>query len=177
MTGSDMTTSTDILIDSITRIKETSTRAVKGLTAAQLEARVDPEANTIAWLLWHIGRVQDAQVASAVGAQQLWSTEGWMDRFALPFEPGETGYAHTVADVGRVSGVSAELLAEYVTAVCDRTIDYLGRTEDGELGRIVDTNWNPPVTLAARLVSVVSDDLQHAGQAAFIRGVIERAGI
>jgi hypothetical protein len=169
-----MTTSTDILIDSITRVKHTSALAVAGLTAAQLEARVDPEANTIAWLLWHIGRVQDAQVSDASGLAQIWLTDGWMDRFALPFEAGETGYAHSVEDVGRVRGVSAELLEDYVTAVCDRTITYLGTIDDSELGRIVDTRWNPPVTLAARLISVVSDDLQHAGQAAFIRGVIER---
>jgi hypothetical protein len=38
----------------------------------------------------------------------------------------------------------------------------------------VDDYWDPPVTLSVRLVSVISDDLQHAGQAAFIRGVLER---
>jgi hypothetical protein len=38
----------------------------------------------------------------------------------------------------------------------------------------VDDYWDPPVTLGVRLVSVISDDLQHAGQAAFIRGVIDR---
>jgi hypothetical protein len=38
----------------------------------------------------------------------------------------------------------------------------------------VDDYWDPPVTLGVRLVSIISDDLQHVGQAAFIRGVIER---
>lgn len=169
-----MATGTDILIESITRVKETSARAVTGLTADQLEARVDPEANTVAWLLWHIGRVQDAQVAAAAGSEQLWTSAGWMSRFGLPFAAQETGYAHSVAEVGQVAGVSADLLAEYVAAVCDHTIEYLHTLTDVDLDRIVDTRWNPPVTLAARLVSVVSDDLQHAGQAAIIRGVIER---
>jgi hypothetical protein len=45
---------------------------------------------------------------------------------------------------------------------------------DADLDRIVDENWNPPVTLGVRLVSVINDDLEHVGQAAFIRGLIER---
>lgn len=169
-----MTTSADILIDSFTRVKETSRRAAKGLSQSQLEARIDPNANTISWLLWHIGRVQDAQVADVAGFGQLWTSDGWMHRFALPFEPGETGYAQSAAEVAQVAGASAELLADYVTAVCDRTVAYVATLADDDFDRIVDTRWKPPVTLAARLVSVVSDDLQHAGQAAFIRGVVER---
>ncbi len=171
-----MTTSTDILVDAIGRVRETATRAVAGLSSAQLEARIDPEANTIAWLLWHIGRVQDAQVADVAGREEVWTAGGWMGRFALPFGASETGYAHSAAEVAEVSGVSAELLAAYVTDVCDHTIEYLRTLGEADLGRIVDTRWNPPVTLAARLVSVVSDDLQHAGQAAFIRGVLQRSG-
>jgi hypothetical protein len=38
---------------------------------------------------------------------------------------------------------------------------------------VVDASWDPPVTLGVRLVSVISDDLQHAGQAAYLRGMIE----
>jgi hypothetical protein len=68
----------------------------------------------------------------------------------------------------------AELLAGYCDAVTDQTLDYLGKLEADELDRVVDERWDPPVTLAVRLVSVISDDLQHAGQAAFVRGVIER---
>jgi uncharacterized damage-inducible protein DinB len=172
-----MASGTDILIDSITRVRETATRAVNGLSRSQLEARVDAEANTIAWLLWHLARGQDLQVADVAGSEQVWTADGWMGRFALPFDEGETGYAHSAAEVAQVRGLSADLLADYVVAVCDHTVEYLGGLSAADLDRVVDTRWNPPVTLAARLVSVVSDDLQHAGQAAFIRGVLERTGI
>jgi len=171
-----MSTARDILIDSLTRVSQTSARAAGGLTPAELEARIDPEANSIAWLLWHIGRVQDAQVADVAGTDEVWISGGWMDRFGLPFAAGETGYAHSADEVAQVRGVSAQLLADYVSAVCASTIDYVGSLADDDLDRIVDTNWDPPVTLAARLVSIVSDDLQHAGQAAFIRGVVQRTG-
>ena len=45
---------------------------------------------------------------------------------------------------------------------------------DADLDRVVDERWDPPVTLAVRLVSVLADGLEHAGQAAYIRGVAER---
>ena len=46
---------------------------------------------------------------------------------------------------------------------------------DRDLDRVVDERWDPPVTLGVRLVSVISDDLQHAGQAALIRGIFDRS--
>jgi hypothetical protein len=58
--------------------------------------------------------------------------------------------------------------------VYDQTVRYISSITDDDLPRIVDTSFDPPVTLAVRLVSVISDDLQHAGQAAFVRGLIER---
>jgi hypothetical protein len=169
-----MTTSAEVLEDALSRVKETAARAASGLTTQQLEMRLDPEANTIAWLLWHLGRVQDAQVADAAGSEQVWTSEGWEAKFALPFPTSATGYGHSSDDVAAVRGVSAELFIEYIEAVCDRSIEFVQTLSDDDFDRIVDENWNPPVTLAARLVSVISDDLQHAGQAAFIRGVVQR---
>jgi Protein of unknown function (DUF664) len=46
---------------------------------------------------------------------------------------------------------------------------------DADLARIVDRSWDPPVSLGVRLVSVIADDLQHAGQAAFVRGTLQRS--
>jgi hypothetical protein len=37
---------------------------------------------------------------------------------------------------------------------------------------VVDDSWDPPVTVSIRLVSILADDLQHAGQAAYARGVL-----
>ena len=38
--------------------------------------------------------------------------------------------------------------------------------------RVVDRTWDPPVTLGVRLVSILDDDTQHAGQAAYVRGLL-----
>jgi hypothetical protein len=50
--------------------------AVRDLTPDQLSFRIDPDANTIAWLIWHLTRVQDDHIAGAMGAEQLWTADG-----------------------------------------------------------------------------------------------------
>ncbi|MDY7544385.1 DUF664 domain-containing protein [Cryobacterium breve] len=142
---------------------------------AVLEYRADPEANSIAWLVWHLTRVQDGHVSELLGEEELWTKDGWAARFDLPFSDSETGYGQTADQVGGVRA-SADLLGGYFDAVHARTLAYLPTLTPEDLDRIVDTSWNPPVTLGARLVSVLADDLQHAGQAAFVRGLAVRSG-
>ena len=166
-------TSAELLVDAFGRIREVVHRVVDGLTPEELAFRVDPEANSIAWLVWHLTRIQDDHVADVARAEQAWTAQGWAERFGLPFDPRATGYGHRPADVAAVR-VPAELLVGYHDAVHQQTTGYVGRLVDADLGRVVDRSWDPPVTLGVRLVSVVADDLQHAGQAAFVRGVLQR---
>ncbi|WP_280225629.1 mycothiol transferase [Nocardia farcinica] len=167
--------SSEVLADAFTRIGEVVHEAVDGLDERALSFRVDGRANTIAWLVWHLTRVQDDHVSEVAGRDQVWIEQGWHERFALPFDPRETGYGQSPEEVGQV-GVSAELLAGYYDAVQERSLAFVRGLADEELDRVVDTSWDPPVTLGVRLVSVLGDDLQHAGQAAYLRGVVERAG-
>lgn len=130
--------------------------------------------NTIAWLIWHLTRVQDDHVAEVAGHEQTWISDGWHDRFGLPFDAHAIGYGQSATEVGRVAA-SAELLTGYLDAVHARTIAYVRGLSPDDLDRVVDERWDPPVTLGVRLVSVISDDLQHAGQAAYARGVLSRS--
>jgi len=111
--------SRDLLLHAYGQIQETLQSALDGLTAEQLGARVGPGANSIAWLAWHLLRVQDDHVAEVAGSEQ-----------------------------------------------------FLAGLSDDDLDRVVDRRWDPPVTLGVRLVSVLSDDLQHVGQAAYVRGLL-----
>lgn len=170
-----MSTGAQLLVDAFGRIREVVHAVSRGLTPEQLAARLDEDANSIAWLLWHLTRVQDDHVADALGLEQVWTAEGWEQRFALPFEPGATGYGHSSKDVAAVRVGSVDLLTGYYDAVHDRTIERVSALSEQDFDRIVDESWEPPVTLGVRLVSVISDGLQHAGQAAFIRGILDRA--
>ncbi|MCP2266561.1 DUF664 domain-containing protein [Promicromonospora thailandica] len=165
---------TDLLTDAFGRIRQAVHGAVRGLTPDELAFRLDDDANTVAWLVWHLTRVQDDHVADAAGTSQVWSDDGWDRRFGLPFPAEDTGYGHDADEVSAVRVPSADLLVGYHDAVHDRTVRYLATLSDDDLNRVVDESWNPPVTLGVRLVSVVNDDMQHAGQAAFVRGLVLR---
>ncbi|XRQ14572.1 mycothiol transferase [Actinomadura welshii] len=165
-------TSAQLLTDAFGRIREAVHDAAGGLTPRQLAFRPGGSANSIGWLVWHLTRVQDDHIADAAGTPQVWTRDGWAGRFALPLAASDTGYGHGSEEVAAVQVESAGLLTGYHDAVHDRTVEYVGSLADGDLDRVVDRAWDPPVTLAVRLVSVVADDLQHAGQAAFVRGLL-----
>jgi DinB superfamily len=164
----------DLLIDAFGRIRHIVHSAVEGLTPEQLAFRIDGEANSIAWLIWHLTRIQDDHVADAAGLDQVWTSDGWASRFALSLTDADTGYGHSSDDVAAVRVQSPELLIGYHDAVYSQTIGYVEQLSEADLTRIVDESWDPPVSLGVRLVSVISDDLQHAGQAAFVRGIVTR---
>ena len=92
----------------------------------------------------------------------------------MPFDPRDTGYGHQAHDVAAVQVGSGELVG-YHDAVHQQTTRFVQGLSDADLARIVDRSWDPPVSLGVRLVSVLADDLQHAGQAAFVRGVLQRS--
>ncbi len=167
-----MASATDLLADGFGRIRETVHSVLDGADDTSLRFRPDDSANTVGWLVWHLTRVQDDHVAEVAGTEQTWTQGGWYEKFGLPFDPADTGYGHdthAVADVG----VPAELLAGYHDAVHAATVGYLRTLSEADLDRVVDDNWDPPVTLAVRLISVLDDDAQHVGQAAYIRGLSE----
>jgi uncharacterized damage-inducible protein DinB len=166
----------DLLVDAFERVRESVHDAVEGLTEEQLTARLDPDANTIAWLVWHLTRVQDDHVGDVAGVEQVYTAQGWVQRFGLPFDPKAHGYGHSSADVAAVRVGDPALLTGYYDAVHDQTVRYLRGLTGPDLDRVVDEAWDPPVTLGVRLVSVVNDATQHVGQAAFVRGVLERRG-
>jgi len=162
----------DLLVDSFGRVSETVHEILDGLTVDDLTFRADEQANSIGWLIWHLTRVQDDHIAAVADLEQVWS-RGWEQQAALPFPATETGYGHDPAAVSAIR-LPAEFLAGYYDATHSQTISFVSGLGDADLSRIVDRRWEPPVTLSVRLISVISDDLQHAGQAAFVRGLIER---
>ncbi|MDH6114982.1 hypothetical protein P3T36_006492 [Kitasatospora sp. MAP12-15] len=164
----------DLLLDAFGRVQEVVHEVVDGLTADEAATRLDSRANSIGWLVWHLTRVQDDHVAEVAGTEQIWTAQRWADRFQLPFPPGATGYGHTSRQVGAFRVDPPSLLTGYYDAVHAHTVDYLSGLNGTALNRIVDESWSPPVTLGVRLVSVLTDDLQHAGQAAYIRGALGR---
>ncbi len=169
-----MSTGAELLADAYGRVQEAVHAAVEGLDGEQLSHRIDPAANSIAWLVWHLTRVQDHHVADAAGLEQVWLADGWAKRFGLPFDDAASGYGQSSEEVGAVRVQDAKLLTDYHDAVHRQTLGYVQGLRDADFDRIVDRSWDPPVSLGVRLISVVQDTLMHVGQAQYVRGVIER---
>jgi len=165
-------TTAELLADALGRIKEVVHQVAAGLSEGQLAYRPQPDANSVGWLLWHLTRVQDDHIAEIAGTEQAWTARGWSARFGLPFDDSETGWGQGADAVGEVRVPSAELLTGYHDDVFAASAAFVATITDADLDRIVDERWDPPVTLGVRLVSVLADDLQHAGQAAYLRGLI-----
>ncbi|MEU5080579.1 MULTISPECIES: mycothiol transferase [Streptomyces] len=165
----------DILIDGYGRIREEVHAVLDGLGPEELHHRPAPDANSVAWLVWHLTRVQDDHIADAFDLDQVWLAQDWQKRFGLGLPRHDTGYGHTPAQVAKVRVESAGLLTGYYDAVHEQTLGVLRTLAAKELERIVDERWDPPVSLGVRLVSVLSDDLQHVGQAAYLRGLVQSA--
>ncbi len=164
--------SSDLLADAFGRISEGVDQVVEGLDADQLAWRPGDRGNSVAWLVWHLTRVQDNHVSAVASTEQAWTAAGWADQLGLPFDPAATGYGQSPDDAAQVRVASGATLLAYHHTVHQRTIRYVHGLGDDDLERIVDESFSPPVTLGVRLISVISDDLQHLGQAAYVRGLL-----
>jgi hypothetical protein len=162
---------TELLIETFDRLPQLVRSAVAGLTAEQLRWSPAPGTNSVGWLVWHLTRIQDDHIADVLGEEQLWVTGDWAGHVGLDRDPANTGYGHTPEEVAAVRPRSAKALVDYYQAVADRTRGMLVGLTEADLDRIVDRSWDPPVTLGVRLISVAADDLQHVGQAAYVRGL------
>jgi hypothetical protein len=161
-----------LLIEAFGRIPDEVRRAVDGLSADDLARPPADGANTIGWLAWHLVRVQDHHISELLDEEQVYVGGDWGPRFGLASDPDDTGYGHDADEVLAVRPDGPDTVTGYLEAVWDRTRDYLSHLEADELDQVVDERWDPPVTLGVRLVSVVDDCAQHAGQAAYVRGLL-----
>ena len=163
----------DLYIEAAGRVTEQVHGVLDGLSIHDLAWRPEPGANSIAWLLWHLTRVADEYSALYAGTAERWTSVGWHERFGLPFAPEVNGYQHTPDEVAQVR-VSGELLAGYYADVEPALIAFFRTLDPESLERIVDTSYDPPVSLGVRMVSIVDDMVQHMAQAAYVRGIVDR---
>ncbi len=162
----------DVLRDSFQRITDQLRAVLDGMSQEQLSYRPHEDANSIAWLTWHLTRVHDDHMSEIAG-KQLWVTDGWAEKFGMTSDPHNQGTGHGSAEVASIKP-DGELLLAYQDAVGARTNEYLDALTSEEMDRIIDTRWEPPVTVGVRIISVINDNTEHAGQAAYVRGLVEK---
>ncbi|OYN89391.1 mycothiol transferase [Parenemella sanctibonifatiensis] len=163
---------TALFLDFHSRPHEAFAAAIDGLAAGQLNHQPTPTTNSITWLAWHAAREEDAQLAVLAGTEEVWHTGGWQQRFGLDLPADAMGYGHSPEEVAKVTVTDPGLLTGYLEATAAATRDYIAKLGADDWDAVIDTNWDPPVTRGVRLVSIVDDAAQHAGQAAYLRGLL-----
>ena len=169
-----MTSRASLVLDAFDRVHEDLPGLLDGLSEDDLRWRPDASANPVGWLVWHLSRVQDDHLAGVTGVDQAWTSQGYADRLALPYPREAHGYGQSAEEVGAFRASASDLL-DYHSAVHALTVSVVEQVEAShDWDRVVDDRWDPPVTVAVRVVSVVNDVTQHLGQAAYLRGLLER---
>ncbi len=164
----------DVLVEAYGRIRELVHKAAGGLDQERLSYLPEPGANSIAWLVWHLTRIQDDHVSEITGQDQVWVTGDWAAALGMEPDPANLGQGHRPDDVAAISPADSSDLLGYHDEVMDRSVEYLRGVDAAELARIIDDSYTPPVSVGVRLVSVLSDNIQHAGQARYLRGIVDR---
>jgi hypothetical protein len=167
----------DMMLDGFGRIQDALEHALDGLPPDLLDRLPKEDCNPIGWLAWHLLRGQDAQVADLMGEQQLWIKDGWHARFNLPADGEATGFGDTPEEVAAFKSPDMKVIVDYSRATVERSQAYLKSLTPKELNRKLDEPWWTPVpTVGVRLVSILADCLEHAGQMAYIRGLLQGKG-
>lgn len=163
-----------VLLDGFQRVEEGVTTVLEDLDADQLRRRPAQGANPVGWLLWHLSRQQDAQLAVLADEEQVWTAQGWHERLALPYEAGASGFGQSAEEVGAFRVEDPALVGGYAVAVHALTRRLVTGLAAEDYDRVVDDRWDPPVTVAVRVYSVLEDAVKHLGQAEYVKGMLRR---
>ena len=163
----------ELLEDAASRPCDVARVVLDGISPEVLNTMPDGTGNSVAWLVWHAARQQDAQIAQLSGAPQVWTAQGWHAKFGLDRPEDAIGLGDTPPDVARVRVADPHLLRDYLAAAVAATAGYLRGLSEADLDEVVDRSWDPPVTRGVRIVSALDDAAQHLGQAAYVRGLLD----
>lgn len=167
----------NLLVDICGCAVKTVESVLCGLTQEDLVWRPNPESNSIGWITWHLARVLDKLVSPIIGEEQLWLQDRWHTEFNRSPDPDDTGWGHTLEQVGAFKCPNPQILLDYHRSVIKRLNHCLESLTVSDLDREVSDSWSKFCpTIASRLVIAFDELVQHAGQVAYIRGFRQGKG-
>ena len=123
---------TDLLLDAFGRIREeVADDRRRARARSSWPTGAGPGANSIAWLVWHLTRVQDNHVAEVAGSEQVWTARRLGRAVRAAVGPGRHRLRPQRRARSARCGPTAELLVGYHDAVHERTLGYVAALDDG----------------------------------------------
>jgi hypothetical protein len=167
----------DLVLDALDRVRNVLQRTLTGLTLDELHRQPSSDTNSIAWLTWHLTRVQDVGISGLFGQDQAWISQQWHTTFGIDPDPDNDGFGHTPDQVAAFRAPSVQALLDYHNSVLTRSKTYVADLASADFDRTLnEPQYQPLPTVGVRLVSIISDNLQHAGQTAYLRGLFQGKG-
>jgi hypothetical protein len=162
----------ELTLDALERIRSILHRSLSGLTLDEAHRQPTPDTNSIAWLTWHLTRVQDNGISGLFDQEQAWIGQGWHATFGMAPDPDNEGQGHTPGQVAAFRAPSLQTLLDYHDSVSTRSKAFVHGLAPADFDReLNEPQYQPLPTVGVRLVSILSDNLQHAGQVAYLRGL------
>jgi uncharacterized damage-inducible protein DinB len=145
-------------------------RTIEGLTPDEMRWQPTPHTNHIAWLVWHLARVEDRWVSRLRQAPEVWNDEGWANRFRM--DPESNGFGQTMEEVRAMPEIALQDLMAYFDAVRVVTRHYLEQATDADLAQTYPHPRFGECTGAWIVGHILVEESQHVGQVALIRGMV-----
>jgi hypothetical protein len=117
--------------------------------------------HSIAWILWHLARVEDVTMNILVaGSAQLLEKEGWLDKMGSNIK--DTGNAANMEKITRLSNtLDLDNLMDYRIAVGQRTRQIVGQLTPNELKQKVHPDRIIQIRLTGSMVAAADDVLDY----------------
>ena len=167
----------EILTSGYEGVLRTLTYTLDGLNEDDLNWQPKPDCNSIGWLAWHLTRWHDVMVSNLMEEEQLWIKEGWYEKFGREADERDSGMGDKAEDLAKFTSPGGKTLLGYQEAVLERSKCFFPKLSQQDLDKVFEgTPFKPPPTWGMMLMGTLSDSLQHAGQAAYVRGLREGMG-
>jgi len=160
----------DLIKMSLEENRDYIARAIKDLSPDELAWRPKPHSNNIAFLLWHLARVEDLWINRLIlGGKSMYETDGWYKKFKTPAQ--DSGFGYDQAKLAAWPVPTPELLQSYTAAVREKTLAFLKTTDEKKLDEPKDFILNK-ATVGWALSHLISEIGEHSGQIGYLRGVM-----
>jgi uncharacterized damage-inducible protein DinB len=161
----------ELIAKSLDESREYVAEAIVSLSQAELAWRPKPHSNSIAFLLWHLARVEDLWINRILlGGKELYETGGWYKKFSTSAQ--DSGFGYDVAKLNAWPVPALSLLKEYAAAVREKTLVYLKSLTALKLDEPRDFGWRKGTTGSA-LSHLVTEVSEHSGQIGYLRGIMK----
>ena len=126
--------------------------------------RPHPRVNSIAWILWHMARVEDSGINRFITDRPQVLDEGnWMERMNVPYR--HHGGEMTLAEVDELTGrINLDGLYDYYRAVQARTRETVGALKMSDLDPVMDEPHLRQI--------LVDEGLAHANPQGYIQNYL-----